>query len=121
MARADTIDDITAQLAARVADLATARDDNPTTARASVAHESAIIAVWSLQFQLAQLRLLDAEGEQQIELHKQAVAASKEIAEHEKRLRVAVKSTIDDAEIEAAERKRGQDALAGKLRLLAGR
>ena len=116
--------ELEAQLADAIGRLNSARAVGETTSRASVSHESTLVEVFSLQLQLTLLELLAVERsdlEARFVLHRQAIATSKEIAEHEKRLVVARKAIIDDKEIEAEEHSREQDVLASKLLRLAKR
>jgi hypothetical protein len=102
-------------------ELATCRDSSPTTARASVKHESLLIEVWSIRFQVANLELLGKPSiSERAELQSTVLAASREIAEHEKRLVVARKAIADDEEDEADEHDAEQAVLADRLLVLAG-
>jgi hypothetical protein len=101
--------------------LSTSRGVSPTTARASVQHESLLIEVWSIRFQVANLELLaETSVIKRAELQSTVLAASREIAEHEKRLVVARKAIADDDEDEADDHDAEQAVLADRLLLLAG-
>lgn len=109
-------------LVAKLGQLHTARDRRPTSAAASVAHESLVIDVWSLQFQIANLKLTrEREAGERDRLQRLIIEASKQLAEHERRLTVARKALADDDAIDAAEHDEAQQDLAGKLLTLAKR
>lgn len=109
-------------LVSKLSELHVARDHRPTSAAASVAHESLVIDVWSLQFQIANLKILSEPVPTERErLQRLIVESSKQIAEHERRLTVARKSLADDDAIDAVEHDQQQQDLASNLLQLAKR
>lgn len=120
---AATLASISEVLLEKLGQLHTSRDHQPETAAASVRHESLVIDIWSLQFQLAHLRLAGAtKAADRDRYHRQAMEASHEIAEHEKRLRVARRALLtDDKELEAEEHDQHQEDLGAGLLRLAGK
>lgn len=120
-ATAARVAEIQDEIRRRLAELHTARESRPETAAASARHESALIDVWSLRFELANLEMLD-ERDPSIRAgwQREALDASREIAEHEKRLRVARKARTEDKDEEADAHEREQDDLGAQLSVLAG-
>jgi hypothetical protein len=109
------------QLVEALDELNTSRDKKPTTARASMQHESLLVTVWSLRFQVATFESIDESNPLKRQaFDNAALIASREIAEHEKRLVVARKSKDLDDEDEADEHEAEQAELAGRLVALAG-
>lgn len=114
--------DLSKVLIEKLGQLSTSRDHRPTSAAASVAHESLVIDVWSLQFQISTLKLIGCkDAAERDRLQRLTVDASKQIAEHERRLTVARKALADDDAIDAVEHDQNQQDLAGKLLTLAKR
>lgn len=106
-----------AELLLALEQLHDARNDG--TAQASLDHANAMIAIWSLRFQLANLKLnRAADPSEEIQARHAARDASKELAEWQKRKSVAQGDLVNDLLIKDREHTEEQTALAQRAELL---
>jgi len=112
-----------ARLNAEIVDTVARMGDSRTEVKLgakSVAHTTLMIDMWSLRLRVATLQMLNtARPDERLMAEQAMVTASREIAEHERRLAVARKGLDLDAKDEAEEHGRKQADVGSKFLALA--